>query len=57
MASAIADHRCRIPGSSSIDRGDVEWHYWRTQKQGSAEAVPVGSKRVMFALVPILIIT
>jgi hypothetical protein len=35
-----------------IDRGDVGWHYWRTQKQGSAEAVPVGSKSVVIALLP-----
>ena len=54
--SGIPDHRCRFPGSSSIDRGDVEWHYWRTQKQGSAEAVPVGSKRVVISLILIYII-
>jgi hypothetical protein len=40
-----------------IDRGDVEWHYWRKQKQGSAEAVPVGNKRVVIALSSICIIT
>ena len=38
-----------------IDRGDVEWHYWRTQKQGSAEAVPVGSKRVVISLILIIL--
>jgi hypothetical protein len=41
---------------SQNDRGDVEWHYWRTQKQGSAEAVPVGSKRVVISLILIYII-
>src|SRR5258708_37957939 len=46
-----------VSDSSSIDRGDVEWHYWRTQKQGSAEAVPVESKRVVIALASLYIIT
>jgi len=46
----MPDHRGRISDSSSIDRGDVEWHYWRAQKQGSAEAVSVGSKSVVIAL-------
>ncbi len=41
---------------SQNDIGDVEWHYWRTQKQGSAEAVPVGSKRVVISLILIYII-
>src|SRR6266446_9735856 len=45
-----------VSDSSSIDRGDVEWHYWRTQKQGSAEAVPVGSKRVVISLILVYII-
>jgi hypothetical protein len=40
-----------------IDRGDVKWHYWRRQKQGSAEAVPVGGKSVVIALHPIYSIT
>jgi hypothetical protein len=55
--SGMPDHRGRISDSSSIDRGDVEWHYWRTQKQGSAEAVSVGSKSVVIALSSIYIIT
>jgi hypothetical protein len=52
----MPDHRGRISGSSSIDRGDVEWHYLRTQKQGSAEAAPVESKHVVIALASLYII-
>ena len=55
--SGMPDHRGRLSDSSSIDRGDVLWHYWRTQKQGSAEAVPGGSKRVVIALTSLFIIT
>ena len=55
--SGKPDHRGRISDSSSIDRGDVKWHYWRTQKQGSAEAVSVRSKRVVISLVSLYIIT
>jgi hypothetical protein len=52
----MPDHRGRISGSSSIDRGDVEWHYLRIQKQGSAEAAPVESKHVVLALSSVYII-
>jgi hypothetical protein len=57
VISGMPDHRGHISGSSSIDRGDVEWHYLRTQKQDSAEAAPVGSKSIVNALAFLYIIT